>query len=200
MKKNSFGAVVFALLVGAAVATGCGGNDTIIVVDPVSSICQDICACTRCTRNDLQACEDDAIAMSGAAAEDGCSAEFEDVVACVSANVTCVQDKAVTAGCDAEQAALDACAAGLEPFEPSACDLASDALDPKYAACGLVPPPATPRAACTDSLASTLDCVATCYEAASCGYLQCDAGNMVACDDVSPEETQAFADCIITCR
>jgi hypothetical protein len=200
MKKNSFGAVVFALLVGAAVATGCGGSDTIIVVDPVTSICEDICACTRCTRNDLAACEDETNTSWAAASEAGCSDQFQNVVACVSANVTCVQDEAVTVGCDAQQEALDVCAAGLDPFRPSICDLAGDALDAKYAACGVRLPPATPRRVCTDSLASTLDCVTACYEAVSCAYLQCDDGDVAACDEVAPDEALAFADCIVACR
>lgn len=199
MKRNSFGAVVFALIVSAAVAAGCGGDGPIII-DPVSSICEDICACTRCTRNDLAACEDDAIASSVAANEAGCSAEFEEVVACVSGHVTCEGDRAVTLGCEAAQEALDICAAGLDPFVPSVCELAADALDAKYAACGLELLPTTSPAVCTDALGFTLDCVATCYEAASCTYLECDDGDMKACDDVSPEEAQAFADCILTCR
>ena len=200
MKKNRFGAVVFALLVGAAVATGCGGSGTIIVVDPVSSICQDICACTRCTSSDLATCEDGANMNGAAASEAGCSDQFQAVVACVSANVTCVQNEAVIVGCDAQQKALDVCAAGFDPFQPSVCDLAADALDAKYADCGVRLPPATPRRVCTDTLASTLDCVTKCYEAVSCAYLQCEDGDMAACDDVSPKEAQAFADCIITCR
>jgi len=198
MKRNRFGAVVFALIVGASVASGCGGSGTVIV-DPVSSICQDICACTPCTRNDLAACEDDGNTSWAAANEVGCSGEFLDVLACVSAHVTCEQDQAVTLGCDAEQEALDSCAGGLDPFQPSVCELAAEALDAKYAACGLQLPPTTPPSVCTDALGSTLDCVTTCYEAASCAYLQCDDGDMKACDDVSPEEAQAVADCIIAC-
>ena len=198
MKKNRFGAAVFALIVGASVASGCGVGNTVIV-DPVSSICQDICACERCTRNDLATCEDDAYTSSAAAKEVGCFDQFLDVLACVSAHVTCDQGQAVTLGCDTEQEALDSCAAGLDPFQPSVCELAADALDAKYAACGVQPPPATSPSVCTHALGSTLDCVATCYEAASCTYLQCDDGDMKACDDVSPEEAQAVADCIIAC-
>jgi len=56
-----------------------------------------------------------------------------------------------------------------------------------------------PPRACTESLGKTLDWVVTCYEAASCAYLQCDNGDDAACDDVSPEEASAFADCIIAC-
>jgi hypothetical protein len=198
MKKNSFCAVLFTLVLGAATTIGCG-NGTYII-DTVSSICEDICSCTRCTSNDLAACEDDIFAISSAASEDGCSDQFEDVVACVSANLVCVEDEAVTLGCDAEQDALDICAAGLDPFEPSVCDLADDALDAKYAACGLRLLQVAPVRVCTDSLGWTLDCVVTCYEAVSCAYLQCDAGDVAACDDVSPEEALEFADCILACR
>jgi hypothetical protein len=198
-KKNSVGAVVFTLMVGAAWATGCGGSDT-FTVDPVSSICQDVCACTRCTSNDLAACEDDGYTSWAAASEAGCSDEFQDAVACISAHVTCEQDTAITEGCEAEQEALDICTGGLEPFQPSVCELAADALDAKYAACGVLLPPARSPAVCTDSLGWTLDCVATCYEAASCAYLQCDDGDVIACDDVSPEEALDFADCVLTCR
>ena len=197
-KKNSVGAVIFTLMVGAVVAIGCGGNGTYIV-DTVSSICDDVCACTGCTSNDLAACEDEATTSSAAANEAGCSDQFHDVVACVSANMTCVQDKAVTTGCDAEQEALDVCAAGLDPFQPSICELASEDLDAKYAACGVRLPRATPPPACTDSVGKTLDCVTTCYQAVSCAYLQCAGGDMAACDTVSPEEAQAFADCIVAC-
>jgi hypothetical protein len=199
MKKNSVGAVLFTLILGAATAVGCGGNGTYII-ETVSTICEDVCSCARCTSNDLAACEDDAFAMSAAADEAGCSDQFEDVVACVSANLVCVEDEAVAVGCDAEQEALDICAAGLDPFEPSVCDLADDALDAKYAACGLRLPPAAPSSVCTDSLAWTLDCLVTCYEAVSCVYLACDEGDVAACDDVSPDEALAFADCIIACR
>jgi hypothetical protein len=199
MKKNSVGAVVFTLLVGAAVAIGCDGSGTYII-DTVSSICDDICACTRCTSNDLEACDNDTLAMSTAASEAGCSDQFKDVVACVSTNLTCVQDEAVTVGCDAEQDALDVCAAGLDPFRPSLCDLAADALDAKFAVCGVLLLPAPSPSVCTDSLGWTLGCVTACYKAVSCAYLQCDDGDVDACDDVSPEEGKAFADCIIACR
>lgn len=199
MKKNSFGAVLFALIVGAAWATGCGGDEPFIV-DPVSLICQDFCACTRCTSNDLAACEDEGYTSAAAASEAGCAAEFDDAIACISANMTCEQDTAVIVGCAAEQEALDICTGGLEPFQPSVCELAADALEAKYATCGIQLPPATSPAVCTDSLGSTLDCVTTCYEAASCAYLQCDDGDVVACDDVAPDETLAFGDCVLSCR
>ena len=198
MKKNRFGAVVFALIMGAADATGCGGADT-VNIDPVSSICQDICACTRCTRNDLAACEDNTNASWAAANEIGCSGEFQDVVTCVSAHVTCDQGQAVILGCDAEQVALDSCTGGLDPFQPSLCELAADALDAKYAACRVQRPPTRAPSVCTDAVGQTLDCVTTCYEAASCAYLQCDDGDVAACDDVSPEEAQAVKDCVLAC-
>jgi hypothetical protein len=197
-KNNSVVAVVFTLVVGGAVAFGCGGNST-FTVDTVGAICQDICACSRCTSNDLAACEDQGNNSSVAADEAGCSAEFQDVLACVSAHVTCEQNTAVTHGCEAVQEALDSCAAGLDPYQPSLCELAADALATKYAACGIRRPPMTSRSACSDALGRTLDCAASCYDAASCAYLQCDNGDMAACDTVSPDEAQAFADCIVAC-
>jgi hypothetical protein len=198
MKKNRFGAAVFTLVVGATVAFGCGGNST-FPLDTVSAICQDECACARCTSNDLAACEDDGYTSAAAADEAGCSDEFDDVLACVSTHVTCEQYTAVTHGCEAEQEALDSCAAGLDPYQPSVCELAADALASKYAACRVQRPPTTSPSACTDALGQTLDCAATCYEAASCAYLQCDDGDMAACYNVTADEAQAFADCIVAC-
>ena len=198
MTRNSFGAVVFALIVGAAVAIGCGGTDT-FTVDPVSAICQDICACTRCTRNDVAACEDNTNTSWAAANEIGCSGQFQDVITCVSVHVACEQDQAVILGCDAEQVALDSCTGGLDPFQPSVCELAADALAAKYAACRLQRPPTTAPSVCTEALGQTVDCVTTCYEAASCAYLQCDTGDKASCDNVPPDEAQAFSDCILDC-
>jgi hypothetical protein len=146
------------------------------------------------------ACGDEAdTRMRGAAAGTGFCSDQLKVVACVSAGVTCVQDKAVTVGCDAQLGkALDVCAAGLDPFQPSICDLAGDALGSALrAASGC---PGGLRRVCTDSLASTLGVTAY-YEAASCAISSATMATWLrATMCVTPKKAQAFADCIIACR
>ena len=83
MKNSSFRFVAamftLALASGAIAATGCGGS-------AISSLCEDVCACERCTSNDLQTCQDKGAAAADAADSAGCSDQFAEVVSCSNAH------------------------------------------------------------------------------------------------------------------
>lgn len=195
MKKNSFSLVAamitLALAGGAASAAGCGGVST-------ASLCEDICACERCTTNDLEACQAEGDKAADAADAAGCSSQFDDAVACSSANVNCNEDRAVTDGCDAELTALTKCSSTLSAFGQNACELAADLITAKFTSCGGPVPPSTGSGTtpeCTDALGAQYTCLAACFTAADCTIIVADASK-----PPTAEQTKAFLDCITKCQ
>ncbi|MCU1678475.1 MAG: hypothetical protein JWM93_3233 [Frankiales bacterium] len=197
MKKNNFGFVAafitLALGAGAATATGCGGAST-------SSLCADICACQRCTSNDLQACEDQGDKASSDAASVGCSSQFDDAVACVGAHVSCKGSSIAVEGCDVELAALSKCSTTLGVLGKDACQIAGDVVAARLQACGVATTPTTsgsggPTAECSAAAGAQASCVAACVSAADCSLFVNDQKN-----PPTSQETQAFSDCVNSCQ
>jgi hypothetical protein len=196
MKKTSFSFVAaiitLALAGGATTATGCGGVST-------SSLCGDICACERCTSNDLKACEDSGTKAADAADAAGCTSQFDDAVACASAHVSCKDNRAVSNGCDAELTALTKCSNHLSVLGKNACELAADIITSKLTGCGLMVQPTSSSsggtAQCTAALGTTLTCQAACVAPAPCSIFVNDSNN-----PPTSEQTKVFADCITQCQ
>ena len=196
MKKTSSrwvtAMITLALAGGAAEAAGCGGAST-------ASLCGDICACKRCTANDLEACKTDGVKASDAADAAGCSSQFDDAVACSSANVSCKGDQAVSAGCEAENAALTKCSSALSVFGKNLCERAADVITTKYAACGGKTVDTSTgsgsSAECTDAAGTLLTCQAGCYAAADCSIIVADSNKQP-----TSEQVKAYTDCATTCQ
>lgn len=197
MKNNSFNFVAviitLALAGGAVTAVGCGGVST-------SSLCEEICACERCTNNDLKTCEDQGDTAADAADAAGCSSEFDDAVACAGANVSCKNDRAVSNGCDAELTALTKCSSTLGVFGKNACELASDQIVAKLASCPKPPQIGSgsgggTSAECTAAAGSLLLCQAAAFVQASCDCI--GGGDVNKC---TAEQSKAFSDAFISCK
>lgn len=196
MNKNSFSflaaVITLALTGGAATATGCGSVST-------SSLCADICACERCTSNDLQACEDSGDKAAQAADAVGCSSDFDDAVACAGEHVTCENDHAVFEGCELEQAALTKCSSTLSVFGKNPCELASDVLAARFTSCGVTVNTSSGSGGstveCSDAIGVIATCQAACIAAADCTILVNDSNN-----PPTPEQAKAFTDCFQKCQ
>jgi hypothetical protein len=195
MKKNSFSFVAAiitcALVGGVATSTGCGGNE-------VASLCEDICACQRCTSNDLQACRDAGDQALDQADSAGCSSQFDDVVACSSAHVSCDGSRAVFEGCDAEVSALTKCSSGLGAFGKNPCERATDRVRLRIKSCGgMMSTTSTSSGSameCTAATEITLACQATCIDVAECSLIVPDSNK-----PPTDAQTQAFINCLKAC-
>lgn len=197
MKTSRFrlAAAIFTLALSSGVmsATGCGGAS-------VSSLCEDVCACQRCTSNDLATCKDKGSAASDAADSAGCGSQFADAVSCTSAHVSCKSGQVVAEGCDTEFAALSKCSATLSVFGESACQLAVRQVTVQLAACPK-PPAVTSTSSgggqseCTAAAGTLALCQAAAIGATSCNCL--GAGDSSLCTQA---ELQAFSDAINKCQ
>jgi len=195
MKKSfSFVAAIItlALAAGAATSAGCGGVST-------ASLCGDICACQRCTSNDLETCEVEGDKASDDAAAAGCASQFDDFVSCASEHVSCKGDRADFDGCEAAQTALSACSKTINVLGKDACERATDLLAAKYTGCGgevgNITTTGGGMAQCTDAAAAQLTCISACYVAADCSLL-------VANPSVPPtnEQVKQYTDCVQPCQ
>ena len=197
MKHTGFPfiAAIFTLALGSGVVTaaGCGGTS-------VTTLCDDVCACQRCTSNDLQACQDKGSAAADAADAAGCSSEFADAVTCTSAHVSCKGDQVVAEGCEAELKALSQCSITLSVFGKSDCQIAVDQVTIKLAGCP-VPPQTTSSSSgggqseCSAAQGKLLLCQVAAFTAASCDCL--GAGDITKC---TADESKAFSDAFTACK
>ena len=197
MKNTGFRLVAaiftLALASGIGTATGCGG-----IID-VTTLCDDVCACQRCTSNDRQVCNDKGSAAADAADAAGCSDQFAAAVTCTSAHVSCKSGKVVADGCDAELTALSKCSSTLSVFGKNACQIAADQVTAKLAACPN-PPMSTStgsgtQAECTDATGKLLTCQVAALVATTCDCL--GAGDANKC---TAEQSKAFTDAITLCQ
>lgn len=197
MKQTGFHlvAAIFTLAMASGVATqtGCGTS-------AVSSLCDDICACQRCTTNDLQTCQDKGKAAADAADAAGCSSQFNDAVTCSSANITCKGDNAVADGCTAEFTALTTCSTTLSVFGKNACQLAADKITAQLAACPNPPTDTTTSSSggnteCSDALGALATCQAAAIASAPCACLGLDNANTC-----TSEQSKAISDALTACQ
>lgn len=182
-----------ALVSGVAMSTGCGTSS-------VTTLCDDVCACQRCTSNDLKACHDKGSAAADAADAAGCSSQFADAVTCTSAHVTCKSNRAVADGCDAEFTALTKCSSTLSVFGKDACQLAADQIRLKIAACPNAPTPSTTTGSggeseCTSAAGEVVTCQAAALAPVSCDCL--GLGDSTKC---TAAESKAFKDAFTACK
>ena len=196
MKKNSFSFVAAiitcALAGGVATSTGCGGNAT-------ASLCEDICACQRCTSNDLRACQEAGDNALDQADSVGCSSQFDDVVACSSAHVSCDGSRAVFEGCDAETAALTKCSSTLGAFGKNPCERAADRVTLRIKSCGGTVTTSSSSSGsaveCSAAAEVTVACQAACIDVADCSLIVPDSNN-----PPTAAQSQAFVDCLTVCN
>ncbi len=196
MKKNSFSfvavIVTLALSGGAATATGCGGVST-------SSFCEDVCACQRCTSNDLETCKTQGDNAADQADAAGCSSQFDDFLTCASAHVSCKDDQAVFDECDAQTLALSKCSSAINVLGKNACELAGDAVAAKITNCGGMVTTSSSAGGstvdCTPMIAALATCQAACINAAACTVLVNDPNQ-----PATSEQAQAVADCLTKCQ
>ena len=197
MKKSSvrFIAAIFTLALssGVVTATGCGGSS-------ISKLCEDVCACERCTSNDLQTCQNKGSAAADAADAAGCSGQFAEAVACSSSHVSCQDAHALTDGCSAELTALSKCSATLSVFGKNACEIAADQVSAYLASCPKPPTAVSTtggggQVACTDTVGVLLACRVKAIVEAPCDCL--GAGDANKC---SQEQLKTFSDALSLCK
>ncbi len=196
MKKNSFSFVAtiitLALSWGTATATGCGGVST-------ASLCGEICACERCTTNDLKTCEEQGSQAADQADAVGCSSQFEAFVTCADANVSCKKDRAVFDQCDAEQLALTTCSNTINVLGKNPCELAAAMITAKLSGCGVKDTTTSSSSGgtveCTDAAGAVVTCQAACLVAADCSVFVNDPSN-----PATSEQSQAFLNCVTKCQ
>ena len=197
MKNKSYSLVAafftLALVGGVTTATGCGGAS-------IASLCEDICACARCTSNDLQACQDKGNKASDDASAAGCGSEFDDAVTCAGAHVSCQGDKAGATGCDAELAALSKCSTTLSVFGKSPCEIASDQIVAKLLSCPKPPQISTTTTGGTQTectaAAGTLElCQAAAFAKGSCDCI--GGGDVTLC---TADQAKMFTDAFTACK
>lgn len=197
MKKKSYSLVAafftLALAGGATTAAGCGGSS-------IASLCEDICACARCTSNDLQACQDKGNKASDDAASAGCGSEFDDAVTCAGAHVSCQGDQAGATGCDAELTALSKCSSTLSVFGKNACEIAVDQIEAKLAGCPTPPQVTTTtsgggQTTCTAAAGTLVLCQAAAFVQASCDCI--GGGDVTLC---TADQAKVFTDAFTACK
>lgn len=199
MKKNSFSFaaafVALALFGGGMTSVGCGGAS-------VSSLCEEFCACQRCTSNDQNDCEVAGQSASDKAEAAGCSSQFDDVVSCATTRVSCDSKVAVVKGCEVEQAALEKCSSATTPAQKDDCQKASDQVTARLSTCAVtatITPTGT--TSCSATQGPIALCTAACLDAASCDFLKCAIGSdMAACSTMPSGDSTAFSACISTCN
>jgi hypothetical protein len=184
MNKNIFGfsfaLLVLALAGSVTAASGCG--------DSAAALCDDICACQRCTSNDLDTCRSQADAAEQKAASTGCSSQFDDLVTCTRKNISCKGNSAVADGCQAEDAALSKCAKGsILLGGGDECTHAADHLAGCLDAMGSTSGSTT--ASCTGAAL----CSAGCFNAADCAAIK-DAFSGMPTD-----ASKSLIDCATKC-
>lgn len=195
MKMNSFSfmamIVTLSLAGGVATATGCGGPSA-------AALCKDVCACERCTSNDLETCEAQGNKASDDADAAGCSSQFDDAVSCAGTHVSCNGEQADFKGCDAELAALSKCSSGIHVFGQNDCEAAAASVAVKFESCGGTGGSSGSSGGaveCTAAAGAQLLCTAACVDAAGCSLIIADPNN-----PPTAEEAKAFLDCITSCQ
>jgi hypothetical protein len=198
MKKTSFRVaaafVTLALFGGAMTSVGCGGLST-------SPLCAEFCACQSCTSNDMQACEDEGEKASDEADAAGCSSEFDAVVSCALAKVTCDGEKPSVKGCEAEQTALAKCPTRVDPLLKNDCEKATDQMVAKLGVCGVkANVNSTGPVSCNSAQGTLALCGSACVNVANCDFLKCTIDNdMAACSTMKEVDSKAFSDCSSAC-
>lgn len=111
---------------GAASFAGCGPS--------ASSICDRICECVGCSESEREDCVDEFEDAQRDADQEDCSAEWNDLVACIDEELECKDDRIEVDGCDNELDDLADCADGEVSFGGllSACAV----LENQCSACG----------------------------------------------------------------
>jgi hypothetical protein len=95
-----------AVMVALGIAAGCGA--------PSSGVyCDKMCDCTGCTESERADCTNGVNGVRKTAGEKGCSGEFDQYLACIHAETTCVDDRVEADGCDAETSRLTQCAGAI---------------------------------------------------------------------------------------
>lgn len=194
--KNGFSFVAaiitLALAGGAATATGCGGVST-------TALCENICACQGCTSNDLETCQNQGDSAADQADAVGCSNQFEDLVTCTSARVSCDQGRIVIDGCELERTALTTCSSTISVPGKNACEQAADVVTARIIACGGTVTSSSSSGGttveCTAELGAQTTCQATCIAAADCSLLVPDMDK-----PPTSEQSQSFVDCFTKCN
>ncbi|MEP7123671.1 MAG: hypothetical protein ABJE95_22275 [Byssovorax sp.] len=193
MRKNS-GTRVAALLVlalagGLGMTTGCG---------PITSLCQQICACVSCSSDGLDACEVGGTRAAEQADAAGCSRQYNAAVACVAAHASCEGDPTAAPECAAELLLLSTCPKSLGVLGDGACDVAADQIKTKLDSCPS-PPKVTgddggPPPACTADAGKLLICQAAAFARGACDCI--GGGDVTLCTaGLAKSFTDAFTAC-----
>jgi hypothetical protein len=146
----------------ASQISGCGTSS--------AAVCDLVCDCTGCSNREYDDCVDDLDDLERDAEDDGCTAEYDDLMDCLGDELDCDDDRVDIGRCDGELEDLAECLDEPPTFTSVAnpCDLAVQI-------CGAAPQ----EIDCTGSTA----CASTCIVAAN------------SCDVSDP----SLASCIQAC-
>lgn len=92
---------------------------------PLTAMCNQECACIRCTDFDLEECEAKVEVAAEKAASLDCSGEFQKFVDCLDDKLSCDNGVARTDKCEAEEKVLTNCTKMGNPFK-TACEEAQE--------------------------------------------------------------------------
>ena len=77
--------------------------------DSGQALCDRACDCTGCSDDELDTCYDEAEDQALDADQEGCSAEYSDLIACLHDNFECVDGRVEAEGCAGEYVEVFEC-------------------------------------------------------------------------------------------
>ena len=177
MRQTGFAIVALSLAVLALLAAPMGCNNRAI-----TSICHQTCACSPCTKSDLDACITTGEKADTKAQQKNCSDTFDKLLTCLDENLSCQQGIGV-GKCAKQEAALTKCAGIGNPFT-TPC---AEAIQKVSACSGNPVQPGQPGQPSASSCTGLLACQSLCLLAQPCDVV------------IGMTFSQSFQDCQIQC-
>ena len=154
-----------------------------------AALCNKVCDCTGCTKDQQVDCVDDLDDARKEARREGCDDQYDAYFSCVADEMRCEDDNIEVDGCDAELEELMQCMGGVVPvIGKNACQVGIERLVARFEDCGIeivAPPPEEQQCSAQD--AALFQCYVPCYEAASCAEI------------TGVTTSQELNDCISSC-
>lgn len=175
MNRKGISKLALALfLTGGAVALGPSG-----CTPSSASLCNRVCECTGCSKDERADCVDDLDDARKEARNEGCGDQYDAYFSCAASEMQCEGDSIEVDGCDTELRELRQCMGdGVPVIGKDACQAALDRLIRRFQECDIAieaPPPAERQCSAQD--AALYQCYVPCYEASSCDVLTGEASS-----------------------
>jgi hypothetical protein len=162
---------------------------------PFEQICQMACDCMPdvCPTGDIAPCVADLQQAQQDALDAGCGAEIENLTSCYLEEVSCKNGELDLGGCQPVIDQMELCLEGdpdpdPDP-DPGACQVVINQINAKFLSCGIAVEPEQVTE-CPQTLLLIYHCMNNCLQDASCAAINGEA---------SPQETQAYSQCLMSC-